>query len=164
MVQQLLAKIQTATIVKIIACTNDGGVSPVGFVDVLPMVNQIDGQGNPTPHTTIYNIPYLRAQGGANAVILDPQAGDIGVCVFASRDISKIKTTKAQGNPGSFRQYSFSDGLYLGGMLNGTPTQFIRFSSAGITITSPTAIIRHTPTVTVTGILNVENQNNMVPR
>lgn len=139
-VQQSIAKIQTATIVKVIACSNDGGVSPVGTVDVQILVNQINGQGVPTPHVTMYGLPYLRMQGGANAVILDPQPGDIGISVFASRDISTVVSTKAQANPGSYRQYDFSDGMYLGGLLNGTPMQFIQFSAAGITIVSPASI------------------------
>ena len=149
MVQQALGKMQTATLVRVESCTNAGGVSPVGFVDVTPLVNQIDAQGNPTPHVTIHNVPYFRLQGGANGVIIDPVAGDIGVCVFASRDISKVKSTKKQANPGSFRQYSFSDGMYLGGMLNGTPTQYVQFSAAGIKIHSPTAVVLEAPDVQI---------------
>ena len=149
MVQQALGKMQTSTLVRIESCTNSGGLSPVGYVDVTPMVNQLDGQGNPTPHVTIYNVPYFRLQGGANGIIIDPQKGDIGVCVFASRDISQVKTTKKQGNPGSHRQYSFSDGMYLGGMLNGTPTQYVQFSAAGIKIHSPTAVVLEAPDVQI---------------
>lgn len=149
LVQQALGKMQTATLVRVESCTNAGGVSPVGFVDVTPLVNQIDAQGNPTPHVTIHNVPYFRLQGGANGVIIDPVAGDIGVCVFASRDISKVKSTKKQANPGSFRQYSFSDGMYLGGMLNGTPTQYVQFSAAGIKIHSPTAVVLEAPDVQI---------------
>lgn len=147
MVQQALSKMQTATLVRVESCTNAGALSPVGLVDVTPLVNQLDGQGNPTPHVTIFNVPYLRVQGGANGIIMDPQKGDIGVCVFASRDISKIKATKKQGNPGSFRQYSFSDGMYLGGMLNGTPTQYVQFSAAGIKIHSPVAVVLDAPEI-----------------
>jgi len=149
MVQQTLAKMQTATLVRIEACTNSGGLSPVGYVDITPLVNQLDGQGNPTPHVTIYNVPYLRVQGGGNAIITDPQKGDIGIAVFASRDISKVKVTKKQGNPGSFRQYNFADGMYIGGALNGTPTQYIQFSSAGIRIHSPTKVKIDAPTITL---------------
>lgn len=149
MVQQALGKMQTATLVRIESCTNAGGLSPVGYVDVTPLVNQLDGQGNPTPHVTIYNLPYFRLQGGANGIIIDPQKGDIGVAVFASRDISQVKTTKKQGNPGSHRQYSFADGMYLGGMLNGTPTQYIQFSTAGIRIHSPTRVKIDAPDVLI---------------
>lgn len=149
MVQQALGKMQTATLVRIEACTNSGGLSPVGYVDVTPMVNQLDGQGNPTPHVTIYNVPYFRLQGGANGIIIDPQKGDIGICVFASRDISTVKNTKKQGNPGSHRQYNFADGMYLGGVLNGAPTQYVQFSTAGIKIHSPTAVVLEAPDVQI---------------
>ncbi len=148
-VQQMLGKMQTATLVRIEKCTNAGGLSPVGFVDVTPLVNQLDGQGQPTPHVTIYNMPYFRLQGGGNAVIIDPQKGDIGIAVFASRDISKVKSTKKQANPGSFRKYDFADGLYIGGVLNGTPTQYIQFSQEGVKVFSPAAVTVVAPVVDV---------------
>lgn len=146
-IQQAIAKMQTATIVKVEACSNDGGVSPVGTVDVQILVNQINGQGVPTPHVTMYGLPYLRVQGGANAVILDPQPGDLGIAVFASRDISTVVSTKAQANPGSYRQYDFSDGMYLGGLLNGSPTQYVQFALGGISIVSPTAVMITAPSI-----------------
>ena len=162
-VQQALAKMQTGTLVRIEACTNAGDLSPVGFVDVTPLVNQIDGSipANPTPHVTIYGLPYLRMQGGTNAVILDPQPGDIGVAVFASRDISKVKSTKAQANPGSYRQYDFADGMYLGGMLNAVPVQYVRFGTDGITIVSPTAITLTAPNVVVNAVLTVNGDTEL---
>lgn len=140
-VEQALSNVQTATIVKVVACSNSGGISPVGTVDVQILANQVSigagGQMVGTPHLTMYGLPYLRVQGGANAIIIDPQPGDIGIAVFASRDITNVKSTKAQANPGSFRTHDFSDGMYLGGLLNGTPTQYIQFSETGIAITSP---------------------------
>lgn len=150
-VTQALGKLQTATLVQVMACANSGGLSPVGTVDILPLVNQVDGSGNPTPHVTIYNVPYLRIQGGQNAVILDPQVGDIGLAVFASRDISKVKATKAQANPGSWRQYDFSDGMYVGGMLNGVPNQYVQFSTSGLALVSPTAISLTAPAISLNG-------------
>lgn len=154
-VERALGKMQTATLVQIVSCTNDGDVSPVGFVDVLPLVNQIDGSNppNPTPHITIHGLPYFRIQGGINGIILDPQPGDIGIALFASRDISKVKSTKAQANPGSFRQFDFADGIYLGGVLNGVPEQYIRFTSTGIEIISPTKITLTAPEVVINGAL-----------
>lgn len=148
-IQQAIAKMQTATVVRVESCTNNGGLSPVGFVDVVPMVNQIDSQGNPMPHTTIHNIPYSRIQGGSNGIVIDPEPGDIGICLFASRDISKVKSTKKQANPGSLRQNSFSDGMYIGGILNGTPTQYIQFNASGIKIHSPSSVVLDAPVVTI---------------
>jgi hypothetical protein len=159
-ISQAIAKVQTATLVQIMAVTNAGEVEPVGFVDIMPLVNQVDGNGNPTPHVTIYNIPYLRIQGGTNAIIIDPQVGDIGIAVFTSRDISKVKSTKAQANPGSGRMYDFADGLYLGGVLNGTPQQFVCFSTTGIEINSPTKITLTAPEIDINGQVQVSQGIN----
>jgi len=148
-ITQLINKIQTATIVKVVACTNTGGVSPVGYVDVVPLVAQIDAQGVATPHSVIHGLPYFRIQGGQNAIIIDPQVGDLGICVFASRDISGVKTTKKESVPGTFRRYSFSDGMYLGGLLNGTPSQYVQFNSGGISIVSPSSVAIQAPTVAI---------------
>lgn len=152
-ISQLINKINTSTVVKVIKCTNNGGLSPVGFVDVEPMVNQVDGQGNPIPHGIIYGLPYTRIQGGANAIIIDPQVGDIGIAVFASRDISIIKANKAKSTPGSLRKYSMADGMYIGGLLNAAPQQYVQFEGAGITINSPQKITLTAPEI----ILNSEN-------
>jgi hypothetical protein len=81
-------------------------------------------------------------------VIIDPQPGDIGIAVFASRDITNVKSTKAQSTPGTFRTHDFSDGMYLGGLLNGTPTQYIRFDTGGVSVVSETAISMTSPAVT----------------
>lgn len=140
-IQSALSKMQTATLVKVLSCTNDGGVSPIGTVNVQPLVNQVDGNGLPTPHITVFGLPYLRIQGGANACIIDPVAGDIGVAVFASRDISNVKSTQAQANPGSGRQYDYADGIYLGCALSAAaPTQYLQFNSDGITILTPNTV------------------------
>jgi hypothetical protein len=145
-IRQLLARVQTMTLVKVLACTNSGGITPVGTVDVQPLITQLAGDGTATPHAPLFKLPYFRLQGGANALILDPQVGDIGMAGFCSRDISAVKKTKAQANPGSLRKYDFADGLYFGGMLNGTPTQYLAFSAGGITIMTPNAV-----TITATG-------------
>ena len=146
-IQQFIGKLQTATLVRVENCTNSGGLEPVGFVDITPLVNQIDAAGNPTPHVTIFNVPYFRYQGGKNAVIIDPEKGDIGLAVFASRDISKVKGTKDAANPGSLRQYSFSDAMYVGGLLNAAPDQYVQFSAAGIRMHSPVKIKLDAPTI-----------------
>jgi hypothetical protein len=150
-VQQALSKVQTATVVKVIACSNAGGVSPVGTVDVQILVNQISGQKVATPHVTMYGLPYLRIQGGANAVIIDPQPGDIGIAVFASRDITTVKSTKAQASPNTFRMHDFADGMYLGGLLNGTPTTYVQFGSGGVAIVSPDTITLTAPNIVLNG-------------
>lgn len=139
-VSQMIGRRCTATLVQVKACTNAGDVSPVGFVDVQPLVHQLDGEGNIMPHGTVYNLPYSRLQGGVNAVIMDPKEGDIGLAVFAQHDISKVKATKKAAAPGSRRKFNMADGIYLGGVLNVTPTRYIRFTDSGIEVVAPDAI------------------------
>lgn len=148
-IEQVLSRANTSTLVKIVAVTNSGGLSPVGFVDVQPLVNQVDGAKNAMPHGVLHHLPYFRLQGGGDAIIIDPKVGDIGIAVFADHDISSVAASKAQSNPGSWRRFSMADGLYIGGVLNGTPTQYVQFSTAGIKLHSPTAIILEAPDVQI---------------
>lgn len=134
-INQALREMQTCTIVKIVN-VDAGGQGAVGLVDVIPMVEQIDANLTTYPQGTIYNIPYLRLQGGANAIIIDPEIGDIGICMFSSKDISNLIKTKKVGAPASYRQFSYSDGLYVGGVLNGAPTNFIELKDGKVTITA----------------------------
>lgn len=159
-IQQMLLGLATVALVKVVSCTNNGGISPVGTVNVIPLVDFITQDGQTFPHKTIYKAPYQRVQGGANAIIMDPQAGDLGVCVFASRDSSAVKANpQAALNrspspgvpPGSRRTFSWSDALYLGGMLNAAPTQYMGYSDDGITILSPNQVTIQAPTINLKG-------------
>ena len=144
---QALARLSTATLVRVVSVTNAGGVEPVGFVDVQPLVNQLDGAGNSTPHAVLHQLPYFRLQGGTDAVILDPKVGDFGIAVFASRDISAVKSSKGQANPGSWRSHDMADGLYVGGLLNGTPVQYVQFTAGGINVVSPSKVTIQAPNI-----------------
>lgn len=146
-ISQALARLSTSTVVRVVAVTNAGGVAPVGFVDVQPLVNQLDGAGNAVPHAVLHNLPYFRLQGGTDAIILDPKVGDLGIAVFASRDISAVKASKAQANPGSWRSYDMADGLYVGGLLNGTPVQYVQFTAGGINVVSPAKVTVQAPNI-----------------
>ncbi|VVE07627.1 oxidoreductase [Pandoraea terrigena] len=148
-VMSLMARMSFCAPVEVMAVTNAGGVSPVGFVDVKPLINQTDGQGNAIEHGTIYNIPYIRVQGGDNAVIIDPQVGDIGMCSFADRDISILKSTKTRANPGSKRKLSKADGIYTGGILNGTPSQYVRFADGIVELVGTNQLNVKAPNVAI---------------
>lgn len=165
-VKQFMNRVATATLVTVKACTNSGGLSPYGFVDVIPLVNQVTGDGTNVPHGTVYRLPYFRIQGGANAIIMDPEKDDIGLAIFAMRDISAVKAdpAKAVANatakgtpPGSLRQLDMADGLYIGGFLNGTPTQYLQFlqAGAGVKLVSPTKVTVQAPEVDVTASTKV---------
>lgn len=71
------------------------------------------------------------------------------MCGFCSRDISSVKANKSASAPQSKRRFDYSDGLYFGGFLNGTPSQYIMFSGGGIKIFSPTGIELEAPKTTI---------------
>jgi len=130
--------------VKIIAVSSAGELAMAGRVDVQPMINQITGDGVAIPHGVIHGIPYFRMQGGTDAIILDPKVGDYGIMMCADKDISSLKANRSVSNPGSARVHDLSDGIYFGGLLNGVPTQFMRFYNGGIEIRSPDRITQNT--------------------
>ncbi len=132
--KQQIANVRGTHPVKIVA-VHGGGVGPDPTVDVQMLVNQADGQGNPTPHGTIYGIAAPRNQSGNGALINDPVVGDMGYMHVADRDTSSFRSTNAQANPGSNRRHSPSDGVFTRGH-NGTatPKQYVQFRSDGVTI------------------------------
>lgn len=151
-IQQLVGRMATVTICKVVAVGDGNGtLAPVGFVDLQPLVQQMTGAGLAHPHGISHNVPYLRLQGGQNAVIIDPVVGDIGIALFASHDISKVKSTKAEALPGSRRRFDMGDALYLGGILNGTPEQYIWFDSEGDIHLKPKTTVYVDGDVEITG-------------
>ena len=155
--KQFRNKMATATLVKVVAVNNNGEVAPVGFVDIQPMIHQVDGHGSrPTPHGIISNVPYARMQGGTNAIIMDPHVGDIGIVVFNMRDHSSVKRSRQPGLPGSFRKYSMADPLYVGACLNGTPRQILQFTDDGVNIITPGTV-----GVAAQGDINIQSQGKI---
>lgn len=134
-IQQALRKINTAEPVRVVS-VQPGAVGPVGMVSVQPLVNLVTGTGDGMAQSTLYQLPYLRIQGGENAVIVDPKAGDIGLAVYAMRDTETVKANRdgKAANPGSARMYSKGDGFYLGGFLNGQPKRYVMVDDTGITL------------------------------
>jgi hypothetical protein len=154
-INNALAGIRTAIPVKIIAVSNIGGLSPIGTVNVQPLVSSVDGSGNLWPHGIIYNVPYMRIQGGANGIILDPAIGDIGIATICDRDISTVKNTGKVSAPGSLRKTDMSDMVYLMTIIGAAPTQYVQFNSTGITITSPTTVTINATDIKINGKLTV---------
>ena len=149
LIKQAIGRMNTATLVQIVAVHAPVGVVPVGFVDVLPLVNQLDGGNNAVPHGTVYGLPYVRIQGGANAVIIDPHVGDIGVCIFAQADISAVKASKAAANPGSKRRFDMADGMYICGALNAAPVRYMMIDDSGVTIEGVASVTIHGNNTTI---------------
>ena len=155
-VTRLLGRINTATLVRVISCTNDGGLSPVGTVDVQPIVHQVAATGQLVPQPQVYELPYFRIQGGASAIIIDPTPGDIGIAIFADHDITTMKNTGQAAAPGSFRRFDMADGMYMGGFVNGMPNQYVQFlpDGGGINMVSPTKFTAEAPQIYLIGQVN----------
>jgi len=149
MMRAVLSGLRTAIPVRVMAVTNSGGVSPIGMVDVLPLVSAMDANRSVMPHKTVYGVPYGRIQGGANAVILDPQVGDIGIATVCDRDITGVKATGGVSAPSTTRKHDMSDMVYLMSIIGAAPTQFIEFNAGGITVTSPNAVTVNAASATV---------------
>ena len=154
-IKTALSGVRTSIPVQIIAVTNAGGVSPIGTVDVQPMVNSVDGSGQIWAHGIIHNVPYMRIQGGANGIILDPVVGDIGIATVCDRDISTVKNSSKVSAPGSVRKNDMSDMVYLMTIIGSAPTQYVQFNSSGITITSPVNVTVNAPTAIVNSSTSV---------
>jgi hypothetical protein len=161
LISQVLNGMVAAAVVEVISCSNAGDVSPQGTVTVQPLVNQLSGNGQAVPHLPLYNVPYARQVGGANAVIMDPEKGDIGLVVFASRDISKVKATLAQANPGSARIFDWADGMYVVSILaKGAPNQYVQvLTNGGINVVSPTQITLQAPNISLLATSGIAMQS-----
>lgn len=155
-VRQLIAKIQTITLVKVISCTNAGELALAGTVAVQPLVYQMTGNRVAVDHGVIYDVPYLRVQGGNTAFIIDPAPGDIGICGFCSRDISNVKKARGPATPGSLGMFDYADGLYWGGVLNGLPSQYVRASADGLELHSPVKVRITAPVIEIVATDSIE--------
>ncbi|MFT9220631.1 baseplate assembly protein [Gluconobacter oxydans] len=119
-VRRNLSDLGTNVLVQVSAVHAGNGI--VGTVDVTPMVHQQTSDGTAVPHGTIYGVPYLRIQGGACAIII------------SGRDQSNVVATRAPALPGSFRQHSMADCVYVGGFLNDAPAHYVQITTDGVRI------------------------------
>ncbi len=139
-VRRVLSEARTATLVRVVKAPYDkagnpippGTPGPVGFVDVQPMVNQLDGYGKPIKHGTVFRLNYHRDQSGNGSFINDPVEKDIGVMVVSDRDTSIVRQTDDVANPGSGRQNDLADGTFFGcSQGGGTPKQYMAWLEKG---------------------------------
>lgn len=135
LMHQFLMSKAFLTLALVTAVSDSGEV-----VSVKPMVDGFTGGGDRIPSGVISGVPVWRLQRGASAVIMPPIAGDIGMIAICDRDITAVKATKDAALPGSNRTHSYSDAIYLGGVLNAEPSQYVKFSNDGIDIVSPLVV------------------------
>lgn len=134
---QMVNRINTATLVKVESVTTSGQVAGVGQLDVTPLVKMVDGAATAFDHGTVRKIHYSRMQGGSKAIILDPKPGDIGIAVFCDRDTSVVRKNKKASPPGSKRRFDVADGVYVMTVLGSQPTSYVQFEDDGSITLSP---------------------------
>jgi hypothetical protein len=144
-IRSILSGVWTAAVVRVEA------VEAPHYVDILPLTSQIDNAGNPVDMAVIYNVPYFTLQGGLNAVRITPQKGDIGIAVFAMRDISAVKAAKAPSSPATLRQYSPADAIYIGGILNPEAARYIEITDDKITVKTDGKVVIDAPQIELGG-------------
>ena len=82
--------INTAIPVVVTSVTRNGDGSGAGTLSAKPLIMQRDGENNSIPNGEIPSLPYFRYQFGENAVICDPEVGDVGLAIFAQSDCSNL--------------------------------------------------------------------------
>ena len=153
-VMSMVGKINTGELVEVTA-VEASGTSPVGFVSVKPLTQRIGADNNNIELGEIHNVPYFRVSGGANAVILDPQIGDIGFCGFCSRDISLVKRVRGVAAQNMSRVSDISDAFFFGGWSASEVEQYIWFDGDQIKMKAKSKIILDAPEVEITNNLSV---------
>lgn len=133
-------KVNTIELVKVVAVNGSK-------VDVIPALDKVDVNGDRVPSSIIYSVNIFRHQSGENAVIVNPEIGDIGLLLICKHDISNFDAGLVIDNS----EFNYGDGVYLGGVLgfNKQPTQFIEFSNNGINITSPSNLTINAQSATI---------------
>ena len=148
---QKLKSIFTCDIVKVINVDEK-------TVDVQPLVYQVNGDNEIMKQEPIYGVPYCRQQAGMNGIILKPQVGDLGVVVYARRDISSVISSGGENVPDTRRFLSENDAIYLCSIASimSQPTRFIEFTESGISIT-PNTKLTINGDVEVTGTVTAQD-------
>ena len=152
LVRAMMGELNVAIPVKVTKVM--AGSGSVGYVQAIPLVNDMDAQGNAVDVAVIPSLPYFRLQGGKVAVITDPVVGDIGIAVFAQKDTSNVVAgTEKPVQAGSFRKFSMSDGWYIGGFLNQDPETFLQLNQDGTAVLTANSGVTINGNVTVNGTI-----------
>lgn len=156
-VEQLLGEVRTIVPCKVVAVTGGGTGAGPPKVDVLPLVKQMDGIGTATSHGNVLSLPVIRWKSGNGSIVIDPVVGDLGLAIISDRDMSAVVASGTESAPGSFRRFDLADGLYLGGILGATPTQYVAFTSTGVKISDKNgnAIDMKSGSIAITGNVTV---------
>lgn len=136
-IEQYLNTLSTVKLVKVVAVygadkkTATNVVGAAGYLDVQPLVRQVDGANNSEPHGVIHDIPFMRVSAGDAGIVINPSVGDVGLMACCDRDSSGAVAANGEANPGSGRTFDAADGMYLFTVIGGKPKKFIHATDKG---------------------------------
>ena len=142
-VSRIISEISGAFAVRVVSVNSPDNE----LINVTPMLYQQDAAGNNVDQGIIYSVSVFRMFCGNSAIIMRPVAGDIGYCIPADRDISILKKLKNLCKPGSKRRHGAADSVYMGGLFNPAPTQYIEFIGNTTNIVSPGTVSITAPNI-----------------
>ncbi len=146
--QYLNSVLGTVQPVEVAAVSEDNA-----FVDVLPLIRQINTQNEEIPITAdnmLYKIPVMKFEGNGCKITYKPVVGDIGLLIACKFDITNFKNTKTQSTVGSLRQFNWADGFFLPLSFNSAGDGLV-ISNQETTITLlPESVTVNTQTVNIT--------------
>lgn len=135
--------------VELVKVTAIHGEAPNLTVDILPLLAQVDPTGALIETSVIYGAPVFRLQRGSSALVMDPVPGDIGLALICDGDTTIVRANREPSVPGGRRLHSRSDAIYLGGVLNGQPTEYIQFLGSRIKVVTPGQLTVEAPGGTI---------------
>lgn len=155
---------EISTAIPVVVTAVMAGSGAVGHVQAKPLVNDMDAEANAVDVAILPKLPYFRLQGGKVAIITDPIVGDIGFAIFAQKDTSNVVAgTKEPVQAGSFRNFSMSDGWYIGGFLNQNPETYIQLNqNKTIVINAASKVTINSANVELSGDLKVNGKTSIV--
>ena len=137
-------------------------VNETGTVDVTPLITPVSLADNATVNTSrIYDIPVFQLQRANSAIVMTPVVGDIGIIAVCDKDISLIKANRKPTEAQTARTHSRADAIYLGGVLNSAPTQYIKFEDNTISIKTEGTLNISAGSVNITAKTNIEGDTTI---
>lgn len=148
---KLINTINTCEVVKVVTVYANGSGGTTGYVDVEPLVSQLDAYGNALPQVPLYHLPFSRVQGGIAAIVIDPTPGDLGFAVYTKYDSTNVKEEQEETvPPGSYRLFDRANGIYVPGILNKAPEIFLELDQENrATLTAPESVTINTKNLTI---------------
>lgn len=161
LILSLIKDVRTAIPVMVTAVHPGTGTPPnIGTVDVQPLIQTVDGNGNPWDLGVTYGAVFCRTESGNTAFVLDPAVGDIGLAVACDRDITTAIASGGLAMPGSARHHDISDLIYVLSVKSTQPiTQYILANSSGIKMLSPNTITIQAAQINLVGPVAQTNGN-----